>query len=168
MTAESDRETTHGDVPAGSGLTQIYVGGDAGNIVVQTAVTEFEDALTRAESLLRQVDNNRLIAATVRLAQLVIPVGTLLATWIIESAADVETVYVVGSLAAVALTNILFVVSSRNLLLSALTAQINRDQEAMIETVNALREQLSSVAAESEWSRSAYRLNRLRIERFPL
>jgi hypothetical protein len=123
---------------------------------------EFEHALEKAEHLLAAVDRNaaRARAASAWLAvavvALVVPVFPLL-----SMGTGYGYVGVVVAGAALA-----FVLFSGHV--AKLRTEERRDERAMFEVVDILRELLSDVAEKERWGPARYKITMARVSRFPV
>ncbi|MBV2365376.1 hypothetical protein ACFPZ0_22780 [Streptomonospora nanhaiensis] len=133
----------------------------------QALAASFEAALARAEELLAGADRARTALGTVRAVQ-VLAGGAGLACAAAAAPAAQAAALLGAAVLVLALTCGALAYTLQALLAAPLRRRLLRDENAATETVNELRELLGSVAAEGEWSRSAYRLARRRVERFPL
>lgn len=142
----------------------------AGNLIINQGLgndttARFESAITGAEQLLKVVDRAVLLSGLLRSVQVA---GAVVGASVTIAAVVTPGLQWVISLALVGVALMVVPMLMESLILSSLREQIRRDQVAIAETVNELRELLGSVAIEEGWSRSTYRLMRVRIERFPL
>ncbi|WP_433325976.1 hypothetical protein [Spirillospora sp. CA-294931] len=154
----------------GSAAVVYNVSGEAVTVSVGTSqsAVEFAAALDRAEGLLQQVDRNRLLIGVVYAVQIAVFSAFVAAAMVMfHFSGGTEVALMVGAVTSMAGGGLVAVLLQTRLL-RPLFSQLRRDQAAMVDAVNALREQLGSVASEAQWSNSTARLSRLRIERFPL
>jgi hypothetical protein len=128
---------------------------------------EFDGALDRAEALLSALHVMRRAVGRIRIGQVGSAVAALLASAaLLSSGADVGAV-----VAAVVLGVFLAAVLSASLqllLIEPLMPRIRRDERAMIELVDTLRELFPHLARREKWSELRRYLVRTRLEQFPV
>ncbi|MEU5884922.1 hypothetical protein [Spirillospora sp. NPDC047279] len=124
----------------------------------------FDVELSRAEALLRTVEHHRNLARAGRILQIAVPVAllSLVAALTAGEGGTTAALVFAASAAACAVTALWAQAS----VIAPLTRSAARDEGAMVEIVNTLREFLSSMDDNGDASR--YRLLRVRVERFPM
>lgn len=129
---------------------------------------EFEEALDRAEALLRQADDWRLVIARYRVVDMLVKAvaGLFIVALLLLDAVDpsirlVAALIVVAGSAVATLT-----IDAR--MSGPLRALVRRDEQYAAEVINLLRELLPFVARDEQWSRFQTEQVRLRFERFPI
>ncbi|WP_433830666.1 hypothetical protein ACQP2E_11450 [Actinoplanes sp. CA-015351] len=135
-----------------------------------TTGEEFDEALDRAELLLRGIQEMRLAVARIRLGQFSVAAGGALAGGLLAAAGVVADVIAVGGFLTV-LTGILvgaLLSFLRVFLVGPLLPRIRRDERTMIELVDTLRELFPHLSRREQWSDLRRYLVRTRLEQFPV
>jgi len=140
-------------------------GGSAGVEARSITGAEFDAALDKAEQLLGFYDRGR---AHIRLSYVlmlasalavVIPLGVVAASEAFPGLLGITTVGVVG-------VALLVVMLRRHV--RALSATVRRDERAMLEVIDVLRELLPDVAKEEGWGPARYQIAAAWVSRFPI
>lgn len=126
---------------------------------------EFDVALLKAEQLLDSYDRGRAYIRLSTVAMLaaalavVIPLGVIAAS----VAPLVAAVIIAAGLVGVALLITVLLRHTRDLV-----AMVRRDERAMLEVIDMLRELLPDVAREEGWGPARYQIAAARVSRFPI
>ena len=130
---------------------------------------DFEEALGRAEALLKDADRARDRARLVRAGQ--VSVVALVASALAISAGTtvgVSSLSLAITSAVCAGVLVLLISWAEIALVLPARKRISRDERTMIEIANLLRELQVSVGADESWSAARQRLVKARIGRFPI
>jgi len=133
-----------------------------------TSGADFDDGLSRAEALLRDVDRGQFEA---RMLQLVATGGILGVAFAVALAIAATSLSVIAATAVAAVgagTAVLGLWFLGAGVMRPLARRVARDERAMIEIIGVLRELMGVVAEEEKWSASRQQLAKTRIARFPI
>jgi len=133
-----------------------------------TTGKDFDDALSQAELLLREVDRSRARLRAVLLVEAGIPLAVAVALTLALSASSASGVTTAVLAAVCGTLTVLAVGWLWAFEIVPALRLIARDEYAMIEIVDVLRELMETVAKREGWSASRQHLARTRIARFPI
>src|SRR5687767_8194315 len=113
---------------------------------------EFEEALSRAEALLSQSDNDRRLIGRHRVVFGIAWASLLLVLSLAAVAVRLDAMGVAGAAATAVALTFYITVLVRTKVLKPLKANVYRDEQCAIETVGLLRELLQLVSRKEGWS----------------